>query len=187
MSSTRASATSVMTSTARILFCRSPVPERPLLSFSVVVRSAFELCSAGMRPKMTPVTSEISSVKPRTRQSRPTSAPSSPTRGRPAVLIDSSARMPTQPSSSPRTPPVSASSTLSVSSWRMIRPREPPTAARIAISRRRPVARASRRFATFAHAMRSTNATAPPSTNNDVRTLLTSTSRTGSTEKPLPG
>ena len=39
----------------------------------------------------------------------------------------------------------------------MMRPREPPIAARTAISRVRPVARASRRLATFAHAMRSTS------------------------------
>ena len=45
------------------------------------------------------------------------------------------------PSSRPSTPPASESTTLSVSSWRTMRPREPPMAARIAISRRRPVAR----------------------------------------------
>ena len=47
MSSTSASATSTTTRIERTLFCRKPVPERPLLSFSVVVRSVFELCSAG--------------------------------------------------------------------------------------------------------------------------------------------
>ena len=38
-SSTSASATSTTTRIERALFCRNPVPERPLLSFSVVVRS----------------------------------------------------------------------------------------------------------------------------------------------------
>ena len=58
ISSTSASATSMTTRTERTLFCRKPVPERPLLSFSVVVRSVFELWSAGIRPKMMPVSSE---------------------------------------------------------------------------------------------------------------------------------
>ena len=97
ISSTSASATSVTTRIDRALFCRKPVPDRPLASLSVVVRSVFELCSAGIRPKMTPVRSETRNAKPATRQSMPTAAPSSPTRGRPAVLIASSARMPTHP------------------------------------------------------------------------------------------
>ncbi len=59
-------------------------------------------------------------------------------------------------------------STLSVSNCRMIRPRPAPTAARMAISRLRPVARASRRLATLAHAMSSTKPTAPASTHKRV-------------------
>ena len=62
----------------------------------------------------------------------------------------------------------------------MMRPREPPIAARMAISRRRPVARTSSRLATLAQAISSTKLTAPPSTSSDCRTLLTSTSRIGS-------
>ena len=61
--------------------------------------------------------------------------------------------MPANPSASPRMPPASESSTLSVSNCRMIRPRPAPMAVRIAISRLRPVARTSNRFATFAHAI----------------------------------
>ena len=53
----------------------------------------------------------------------------------------SSARMPTTPNTSPSTPPASDSTTLSVSSCRMMRPRRAPMAARMAISRLRPVAR----------------------------------------------
>ena len=68
-----------------------------------------------------------------------------------------------------------------------MRPREPPIAARIAISRRRPVARTSSRLATLAQAISSTKLTAPTSTSSDERTLLTSTSRIGSTLKPLFG
>ena len=60
----------------------------------------------------------------------------------------------------PRTPPATATMTLSVSSWRD--PMLPgANADRMAISRDRAVARASIRLATFAQAMRSTNVTAP--------------------------
>ena len=58
------------------------------------------------------------------------------------------------------TPPANASSTLSTSSWRTIRPRDAPIASRTAISRRRPAARTRNRFATFAHATSSTSPTA---------------------------
>ena len=185
MRSTSASATSTITRIDRTLFCLNPLPERPLLSFSVVVRSAFELCSAGINPKMMPVMSDNPRVKVTTRQSIPTSAPSSPTRGRPAVLTDNSARIPSHPNSRPNRPPAIESRMLSVSSCRMIRPREPPTAARMAISRRRPVARARRRFATFAQAISSTRLTAPTSTSSDVRTPRTSKSLIRSTPKLL--
>ena len=54
-SSTSASPISLTTSSARALFCRNPLPERPLLSLSVVFRSARDACSAGTRPKTRPV------------------------------------------------------------------------------------------------------------------------------------
>ena len=73
---------------------------------------------------------------------------------------------------SPSTPPATDSSTLSVSSCRMMRPRDPPIAARIAISLRRPVARTSSRFATFEQAIRRTKLTAPPRTSSEDRTFL---------------
>ena len=56
----------------------------------------------------------------------------------------------------PRPPPHSASTTLSVSSWRTIRPRPAPSAVRTAISRARAAPRASSRFATLPHAISST-------------------------------
>ena len=56
----------------------------------------------------------------------------------------------------------SAISTLSVSSWRTMRPRPAPSAERTAISRCRTVALDSSRFATLAHAISSsTRLTAP--------------------------
>ncbi len=57
-----------------------------------------------------------------------------------------------------------------------MRPRPAPIAARIAISRRRPEARASSRFATFAQAISRTSATALSRTQSVERTSLTSSS-----------
>ncbi len=62
-----------------------------------------------------------------------------------------------------------------------MRPRLAPSAVRIAISRRRTRPRERSRFARFAHAIRSTNATAPISTRTRVRLSPTSDSRSGVT------
>ena len=88
------------------------------------------------------------------------------------------------PITSPIPPPIAESMTLSVSNWRMIRPRPAPMAARIVISRLRTVARTSSRFATFAHAISRTKLTAPSNTHNDERTFRTMISCIGSTPKP---
>src|ERR1035438_952681 len=58
------------------------------------------------------------------------------------------------------------SSTLSVRSWRTMRPRSAPRAVRMANSRLRAVERASSRLATLAQAMISTNPTAPASSSS---------------------
>ncbi len=57
----------------------------------------------------------------------------------------------------PKAPPARARSRLSPRLWRRSRPGLAPRARRVAISRRRSMPRASRRFATLAQAMRSTN------------------------------
>jgi len=72
---------------------------------------------------------------------------------------------------SPSVPPIAAITTLSVSSWRTMRARPAPRARRIAISRCRTDDRASRRLATLAHAMRSTQPTAASSVSSAGRTL----------------
>ncbi len=69
--------------------------------------------------------------------------------------------MPTHASPIPIGALMSPISTASVSSWRTMRQRPAPSAARIDISRWRTEARASSRFATLAHAIRSTSVTAP--------------------------
>ena len=94
ISSTRASETSLITSSERALPWRKPVPERLLLSFRVEFRSVREALNAGKSPKRMPVSSETARVKASTRQSTPTAEPSSPMRGRPAGLTASRARTP---------------------------------------------------------------------------------------------
>ena len=66
-------------------------------------------------------------------------------------------------SRTPVTPPPAASTPPSISNWRVSRKRDAPSATRTAISRSRTAARASIRFATFAHAISKTNPTAPRS------------------------
>jgi hypothetical protein len=64
-------------------------------------------------------------------------------------------------------PPMSASSRLSERSWRINLSRSAPSAARTAISRCRPAARANNRFAMFAHAIRSTRPTTTINISSD--------------------
>jgi hypothetical protein len=53
----------------------------------------------------------------------------------------------------------------------MIRPRDAPSAPRIAISARLAFARAISRFATLAHAMSNTSVTAPSSVSSNARSI----------------
>ena len=69
-------------------------------------------------------------------------------------------------SSKPRAHAIPLRRMLSVNSWRAIRSLFAPNENRMAISRRRAVARASRRFATFAQAIKSKNPTAPNRTKS---------------------
>ena len=68
----------------------------------------------------------------------------------------SSSRAAPMATKSPATPPAIASRMLSVRACEMICRREAPTARRTAVCPRRATARASSRFATFAHAISST-------------------------------
>ena len=72
-----------------------------------------------------------------------------------------------------------ASSVLSVSSWRTRRVRLAPRTDRIAISRSRRTIRASVRFATLAHTMRSTNPAVPSRTSSVVLKERVSSSSSG--------
>ena len=159
-SSISASATSA---TIRVLRIRSEwrpeVAPRPP-SRSTPTRLPPADCSAGIRPKATPVTSERSSAKPRTEASSRIST----RRGMLPGWSASRTCTPPHASATPRAPPTSESSTLSVRSWATMRSRRAPIATRSASSRCRPAARPSSRLATLAQQIRSTSPTAPART-----------------------
>ena len=73
----------------------------------------------------------------------------------------------------PKRPPKPESITLSVSTWRAMRPRPAPSALRTAISRSRPADRASMRPATFAQPTNNTKPTAASRTSKPYRTCET--------------
>ena len=87
---------------------------------------------------------------------------------------------------SPRTPPAAASTTDSVSNCLAILHTPAPIALRTAISRARPLARASKRFATLPHAISSTSATAPKSISSAGRVFAVRSSLSGATRIPHP-
>ena len=128
-------------------------------SFRLPWRSSRLARSAGSSPKRMPDRTDRPSVK------SSTLAVDARSRAVAGTLFEPSTRIPAsadeRQAQSPSAPPATASSTLSVSSWRTIRPRLAPSAARTAISFCRASARDSSRFATFAQAMSSTKPTAP--------------------------
>ena len=81
----------------------------------------------------------------------------------------------------PSAAPAPASRALSTSNWRTMRLRLAPSAARSARSCSRRASRASIRFATFAHAIKSTKPTAPISTASAGLMPPVSTSESGTT------
>ena len=111
---------------------------------------------AGTRPKMRHVSTASAAVNAKTRQSSV-----SATKMRLFVGGEKADEEPAEPLREQRagrrrrSPAISR---LSASSWRTMRRRDAPIARRTAISRSRAVARASIRFARFAHAISSTSA-----------------------------
>ncbi len=112
----------------------------------------------------------------------------SPARGRYSAARRPSALAPQLASTRPIAPPTTASTRLSVRSWRTSRIWLPPRAVRTAISRSRAVARASSRLATLAQPIRSTKPTAPSRIRSAGRTSPTTCSASGSTTgcQPAP-
>ena len=179
-SRTRASAISTATKTLCVR-CREPLDPRPP-SFNVSPRLERASLSAGASPKKIPTSSATPRVKSRTCRSTPISF----TRGSAAGREFKTDLVPQYASSSPAPALASESTTLSVSSCRTTRTRPAPSAARIVNSRVRPVARASSRLATLAHAISRTKPTAPSSTSRNGRTFPTRSSLNESMAIPAP-
>ena len=181
-SSRTAVATSPMTSSPR---SRPPPP--------VIVRVSDPMTSAdeklvafhaGITPNSSPTQIAAPAQNATTRMSNVsvTVAGSSP-RGISDGATSGWPRRPRMPSA----PPISESTTLSVSSCRTMRRRPAPSADRTASSRMRTVARASSRLATLAQQMRSTKPTTPRnSIDVSRRSLPIIESCSGSSRTPRP-
>ena len=133
---------------------------------------------AGARPNTIPVINEMPNVNASTQPSiRIISMRAIFPAGAKAIK----AGTPQTASKTPDAPPARATSALSVSNCRISRQRPAPRAARTAISSCLPDARARSRLATFAHAISSTNPTAPAKITSDARMLATKSSFRGRT------
>jgi hypothetical protein len=132
----------------------------PLIAADTFTRAVW---AAGARPKRKPVASDTPVANTTTDES----SAIGPAPGAPAPASEASNGTLQTANAIPTTPPASASTTHSTNNCDATRARLAPIAARIAISFWRPTARASRRFATFAHAISSTNPTAAASTSTD--------------------
>lgn len=110
-------------------------------------------CHAGMTPARIAVATHTPAVKSNTgKSSRARSVPTARNSGGVSVTSNCTAHHAT---TNPTRPPRKARTRLSVNVCRSSRARAAPTAARIAISRRRPAPRANSRFATFVQAINS--------------------------------
>ncbi len=151
-----ASATSPATSAPRYRAEIPLDPDRP-----PCVKASFTLrrpaSNAGASPKTIAVSSAIATVNASVHGSRCRSCRCAESTGA-SVSI---ARIPQYANSNPHAPAATLSRRLSVNICRINRQRVAPSASRTASSLRRPMARASIRFATLAQAINKTNPTAP--------------------------
>jgi hypothetical protein len=128
-------------------------------------------CIAGTRPKTMPVASVTIDVTSRTVPFTPTPSIRGKSDGATARRI----RNPPTASSTPAMPPISDRRTLSVSNCRMSLPPLAPNAMRTVTSLSRTAARDRSKFATFAHAISNTAATAPSMIQSVVRSVCPTT------------
>ena len=150
-----------------------PAPNRPLApwaprkfppdpSFNIGVKSTRKPRNAGAKPNRIPVRIDTTAVNKSTCVSM-----SGWNDDTPSWFVAMNATMDSMHQVAnriPTAPPAIESITLSVSSWRRMRPREAPNAKRTAISFCLEAARESSNPATFEHAIRSTIPTASKST-----------------------
>ena len=128
--------------------------------------------SAGTSPEMSPLKIASRATNPSDCQS----IPASDNRGVSAPSADFNTARNRNVKASPNPPPASANTTLSVKSWRNIRPRDAPSETRSAISLERATDRESNRLATLAQAISSTKPTAHNSNISLRRTSCTRSS-----------
>ena len=164
-------------------------PPRPLVvvRLSDVIADAAEsavACHAGAMPNSSPATTAAAAQKPMTRASNSTTTPGG---NRSGGIAEAAAFRTTAPAATPRTPPMSDSIRLSVTSWRTTRHRLAPSADRIASSRSRTVARAISRLATFAQQISRTKPTTPRKSSDVCRSSAPITAFcSGSSAAPRP-
>ena len=180
MSSAAEIATCATTSAlrARRLEGRAPAPPP---SLSSPERSRARRID-GSAPTSTPVPIETSRLKARTTQSRRTST----ARVLSFAAKATSSGSPAAATPRPRSPPATASVTLSESRWPSILPREAPSAVRTASSRSLRWMRARVRFATLEQTMSRRNPVAARRSRSIGRALAVSSSRTKSASRPSP-
>ena len=163
----------------------APVVVRLSDAIAACCRRDAVACHAGARPNSSPTTSAAAAQNATTRASNDSVTPGG---SRSGGIAEAAAFRMTAPAATPRTPPMSDSIRLSVSSWRTTRRRSAPSADRIASSRVRAVARASSRLATFAQQISSTKPTTPRKSSDVWRSSAPITaSCSGSSAAPRPG
>ena len=176
-SSTQAKATSDTTRALRTQVRPRPSVDPRLASFSALVITDPDACSAGATPKTRPVTSARITAKP-------SAAPSVRTSRSSGMLTASSwvsSRVPPRAMIRPSTAPLHDSTSPSVSSCASSRRRPAPSAMRMATSFCRAAVRASSRFDRLAQTISMTMPTAPASTHAASRTLPLTCSDSGRT------
>ena len=179
-SSTTDAVISTTTSAERSRSLPEPPPERspsrsPAADALPVARSA------GTRLKASPVSAVSATAKPSTRRS----IAGPPAIGRAAGTRRASSGTAPHANATPSTPPRAPSSRPSVASWRTMRSRPAPMAARTASSCARARPRPSSRLARLAQAMSSTHSEAPQSATSSSRDWRGSSSRIAITAMPL--
>ena len=146
-----------------------------------VSRSRAGARRAGASPKRRP----LSEGGGESKQQHVPSSWTSSARGRPPGQKVTKGRMPRAASATPSSASGQSKTALSVRHWRTRRPRPAPRATRMASSRSRDTARASRRLAILAQAISSTRLTAPSRSHSVERTSPTS-GRSGSAKNVRP-
>ncbi len=126
-----------------------------------------------------PITMPRTTARPSVKVSTVASIRISCARGRSERPSVANASRLQNPTNTPNVPPITVSSSASVTSWRATRPRAAPSALRVASSFNRPLARTSDRFAMLTAAITTTNSTPPHNNWSAARTSRTMSAAKG--------